>query len=370
MEISNIIKANNPEAYYHSLADIRIQSARKAGLITAAEERLLSDYLTVKDSRDISPSVYYKTAHYLLRVRIETKLSNYQSCSTTEIQTAWNNIKYLQIKPNGMQQIHGTNQATAGTAAIYPATISKNTISDMQRVFKSFLFWLSDHKHNRNLDPRAIAQLKPVKQNTHTVTANDIIPADDLQKFFNHCTTVRDAALFRVLYSAALRIGEVCSLQMKDLYNIGDLSAAIANNETPGNIIFLQTAGKTGISRKIPITDRETQHALFAWLSSYPGQITPDSFVFVNNRGLALTTNAVSIQLRRIAVRAGLSKELHPHLLRHTRITELTRAGLSETHIKRIAWGHQDTRMIDVYSHLTPDDTAAELIKLQEDHKL
>lgn len=352
-------------AYFHRLVLDQISEAKTSGRITSAEERVIIQYITIKETEQISQERYYKIAHYLLRIRTDTGLSNYLTCSTLEVQTSWNRIKSLQPNKTGLQH-NRRNQ----TAADDHRTISANTITDMQRTFKAFIIWLSDTRQNKIIDARAIELMKPAKPDLHTVTVNSIIPSDDLQRFFNACSNIRDIALFRVLYAAALRIGEICSLKIKDVYGIGDLSAAISNNESIDAPVFIETNGKTGFIRKIPITDTKTKQALFYWLSVYPGTIHQDAYLFPNRNGQQLTPSAVSIQIERIAKKAGISRHLHAHLFRHTRITELSRSGLNESHIKRIAWGHQSTPMLDVYSHLTPDDTAAALIKLQEDKRL
>jgi hypothetical protein len=62
------------------------------------------------------------------------------------------------------------------------------------------------------------------------------------------------------------------------------------------------------------------------------------------------------------AKRAGITKHVHPHIFRHTRITDLMREGISEQTIKMFAWGTVTTEMLKVYAHLVPSDAENEML--------
>jgi hypothetical protein len=98
--------------------------------------------------------------------------------------------------------------------------------------------------------------------------------------------------------------------------------------------------------------------------STYPGTPEGDSLVFVNRNGDSLTHAQVSRQLQRMALRAGITKRVNPHVFRHSRITHLVREGISESVIKAVAWGSQDSRMLKTYLHLTGQDVDNEMLRL------
>lgn len=66
-------------------------------------------------------------------------------------------------------------------------------------------------------------------------------------------------------------------------------------------------------------------------------------------RGLA---KAISL----FAKDAGITKNVTPHIFRHSRITHALRGGMQETLAKRAFWGNETTPMIATYSHLVDDD--------------
>ena len=62
--------------------------------------------------------------------------------------------------------------------------------------------------------------------------------------------------------------------------------------------------------------------------------------------------------------RAGITKRVYTHLLRHSFITHALRAGMSPVLVAKVA-GHNSLRMIErVYSHLTTDDAYEAMIEM------
>jgi integrase len=77
-----------------------------------------------------------------------------------------------------------------------------------------------------------------------------------------------------------------------------------------------------------------------------------------------LTRSGVLQLVRSAAERAGITKRVHTHLLRHSFITNALRAGMNPLILARIA-GHSSLRMIDqVYSHLNTTDTYEAMLRM------
>ena len=77
-----------------------------------------------------------------------------------------------------------------------------------------------------------------------------------------------------------------------------------------------------------------------------------------------LTRSGLLQLVRTAAKRAGITKPVHVHLLRHSFITNALRGGMNPMVVAQIA-GHSSLRMIEqVYSHLTAGDSYDALLKL------
>jgi len=119
---------------------------------------------------------------------------------------------------------------------------------------------------------------------------------------------------------------------------------------------------KTGIPRYIQLVMPKKFFA--EWRADYPVQITPDSLVFLNERGGPLTYAGGSSEIRRIARRANLPKRITPHILRHSRITYLLREDMKESTLKLMIWGSMSSEMLKTYVHLTGLDIDTKISRL------
>jgi len=78
---------------------------------------------------------------------------------------------------------------------------------------------------------------------------------------------------------------------------------------------------------------------LIKWKSDYPEKNTDDALVSINERRKTMTHAAVTRQLNRLAKRASITKDVFPHIFRHSRITHLIQQGVKESVIKLMMWG-------------------------------
>jgi integrase/recombinase XerD len=78
----------------------------------------------------------------------------------------------------------------------------------------------------------------------------------------------------------------------------------------------------------------------------------PETHVFVNFRGGALTRQGLYKIVRRHAVRAGLADRMSPHTLRHTFATHLLAGGCDLRSVQEML-GHADVATTQLYTHLS-----------------
>jgi integrase/recombinase XerC len=155
---------------------------------------------------------------------------------------------------------------------------------------------------------------------------------------------LRDRALLELLYASGLRVGELVSLDWRDL----DLSARV-----------LRVVGKGGKERMVPF-GVPSSDALRAWLSAWESvrgaaAASDDEMpVFLNARGGRLTDRSVRRVLDRSVEGAAIATGVHPHTLRHSFATHLLEAGADLRAIQELL-GHSSLSTTQKYTHVEVD---------------
>ena len=146
---------------------------------------------------------------------------------------------------------------------------------------------------------------------------------------------IRDAAMLEVLYSCGLRVSELTSLRIRDLF-FGEG--------------YIRVTGKGDKQRLVPIssTARERIHRyLEVRRSARAGEET----LFLNNRGSSLTRVMIFTILREAARRAGIEKKISPHTFRYSFATHLLEGGASIRQVQELL-GHESILTTEIYTHL------------------
>jgi integrase/recombinase XerC len=150
---------------------------------------------------------------------------------------------------------------------------------------------------------------------------------------------LRDRAILELLYASGLRVGELVSLEWRDL-NLDDQ--------------MLRVVGKGGKERMVPF-GRHARAALSAWLGVWDtvrrGDGGLDEPIFLNYRGGALSARSVRRIVDRYVEKAAVAAGVHPHTLRHTFATHLLEGGADLRAIQELL-GHSSLATTQRYTHL------------------
>ena len=152
---------------------------------------------------------------------------------------------------------------------------------------------------------------------------------------------IRDRALLETLYATGIRVSELINLKFSDLHE---------------ELKLLKVLGKGSKERLIPISD-----VAISWIKSYQEKVRDPLLlksgkytdtIFLNNRGGALTRQAVWQIIKRYCQMAGIKKNVTPHTLRHTFATHLLENGADLRVVQEIL-GHSDISTTQIYTNLS-----------------
>ena len=196
-----------------------------------------------------------------------------------------------------------------------------------------FNYLVRDHGFTRNpciglrppKSPKALPRALSPDEAAHLVS----FPGDDP-------VTVRDRAMFELLYSSGLRLSELIGLKQDDV-SFADATVRVT--------------GKGSKTRVVPV-GAPALHAVQAWLplrASLP-QLN-SSALFLNQRGGAMSPRTVQARLKAWGIRQGLPSHVHPHMLRHSFASHVLQSSGDLRAVQEML-GHASISTTQVYTHL------------------
>ncbi len=155
--------------------------------------------------------------------------------------------------------------------------------------------------------------------------------------------TVRDRAMLELLYSSGLRVAELTGLKIQDIDMENEL---------------LRVRGKGGKERIVPFGEK-AKEALDKYLNRRKellvgGRLIDPDALFLNYKGEKLTTRSVERIVKKYRAKSGLSKEISPHVLRHSFATHLLEGGADLRVIQELL-GHSSLSTTQKYTHISVD---------------
>jgi len=149
----------------------------------------------------------------------------------------------------------------------------------------------------------------------------------------------RDRAIMELFYAAGMRVSELAGLDMRQL----DLDTREIRVLGKGNKERVVIIGIPAVQA----LETYLRHARPQYASKLSGEA-----VFLNYKGGRLTERWLQKLLLKYARAAGLSKKVHPHLLRHTFATHLLDGG-ADLRVVQELLGHANLATTQIYTHVT-----------------
>lgn len=184
--------------------------------------------------------------------------------------------------------------------------------------------------------PKAPERLpKAVEQESLNVMLNQ-----DNAHTSSNALTLRDHAIFELMYGSGLRLSEICSLNLEHILL------------TEG---WVSVTGKGNKQRQVPLGTQSIA-AIQAYLPCRP-TIAGEAALFTNHFGKRLGARQIQNRLRDWAIRQGSPQHLSPHMLRHSYASHLLQAAHDIRAVQELL-GHSQLSTTQIYTKLDFDHLA------------
>ena len=213
--------------------------------------------------------------------------------------------------------------------------LDKKTQAHYLIVLRNFLKFLKKEMNLKVLDFTQIDLPKLPEREIKVLSENELKSLLNSPNG-NDLKSLRDKAILEILFSTGLRVSELCSLNRDVDIEKGELVVKGKGNRI--RTVFLSDSAKEALKNYLERRE-DNDPALFISLARNkdPQRITP---------------RAVQKIVKYYAIKAGIIKNVHPHVLRHQLATLLVSAGVNLRVVQEIL-GHKNISTTQVYTHIS-----------------
>ena len=235
------------------------------------------------------------------------------------------------------KKIENTDIATINT---YVSTLyGKNSPSSVERkvsAIRSFFSYLVRKGLATQNPAKLVRTPKKQKHLPVFLSVDEVFNLVDVKDSRKNPLLVRDRAILELLYSSGLRVSELAGATLADL-SMGEA--------------IIRVRGKGNKERIVPVGSKAIS-ALGEYLD-IRGTLKPVSKrIFLNSRGGGITTRSVARIIKKYGLVSGISKNVSPHVLRHSFATHLLAGGADLRAIQEML-GHASLSTTQRYTHLS-----------------
>lgn len=214
--------------------------------------------------------------------------------------------------------------------------ITKRSINRKLSAIRSFFEYLV--KNNKLEENKAIYINMPKFENK----LPSFLLKEDMEKVrlvinTNNILGLRDRAIIEVLYSSGIRSSELLDLS-ENMINMQDRELRVIGKGNKERITFFSKTAKKYLTEYIEAKKSKTYY--------------DKNIVFANSKGDKLTTRSLRRLIEDYNKRSGITKELTPHVFRHTFATQLLNSGVDIRYVQELL-GHTSIATTQFYTHVS-----------------
>jgi site-specific recombinase XerD len=161
-----------------------------------------------------------------------------------------------------------------------------------------------------------------------------VLSQDEVQKMFDVCENTKHKVILALLYSTGMRVSELINLKWENI----DRSRMIIN--------IIQAKGNK--DRQVGLTPH-----IIPLLEKYFREYKSKEYVLNGQRkNIQYSDRSVGEVVKQLAEKAGLSKRVYTHLMRHNCFTHMVENGIDINLIQKLA-GHSSVKTTSIYTHIS-----------------
>lgn len=307
-------------------------------------KRQFLEYVEIEKGRSLSTVMNYE--HYLSRFIDFSKAKNVEDITDSGIREyrLWLNRQEARTLRTGIKE-----------------TLKRRTQNYYLIALRSFLKYLA-RQGIKAVPPERIELAKVPERSL------DLISNEDLEALMNApdkstLKGLRDNALLELLFSTGLRVSELCSLP-RDI-NLSRDEFPVRGKGEKVRVVFLSDAAKKAVRLYLDAR-KDMDDALFVQLPVHERRknsgeakakagVQKSAVKSRNSDSMRLTPRSVERIIKFYAIKAGISKKVTPHVIRHSFATDLLRNGADIRSVQMLL-GHANIGTTQIYTHVTDSE--------------
>jgi site-specific recombinase XerD len=160
-----------------------------------------------------------------------------------------------------------------------------------------------------------------------------VLSKNEVKRIFDSCNNIKHRCILMLIYSSGLRRSELIDLEISDI----DSERMVVNIK-----------GAKGKKDRISLLSENTLNLLREYYKSYK----PKVHLFEGLKGCKYSPTSVANILKKSAQKAGIIKNVTPHMLRHSFATHLLEQGTDLRYIQELL-GHNSSKTTEIYTHVS-----------------
>ncbi len=228
------------------------------------------------------------------------------------------------------RQSTGNNRATG-------ETLTKKTQNYYLIAIRAFLKYLA----RQEIETMSAERIELAKISERSL---DLISQTELHRLLdapkgNDIKSLRDKAILELLFSTGLRVSELCSLT-NDI-DLHSEQFSIRGKGGKVRVVFISQEAKNAIKKYLTLR-KDMDDALFVKVGKETSEKETGP----------LTKRSIERIVKQYAIRAGISKKVTPHIIRHCFATDLLQNGADIRSVQMML-GHSNIATTQIYTHVT-----------------